>query len=891
MNRDLYSNEEFSNLRDRINKEILRRGTFKWWNPLTVPDVGEDRSTPLSLPDIGKRIQISDKTYTINTSSEGSIEPTRNIKYPNHGDNPTGYVPDGTSSNRPDTSAARFDVDEMKNFLVGLAMINDINLFYGRDEMNYTAFRDPKGIEDLLSSAENDKLNVPLDESPLPKTKNDPNGGIPDHRNPNYPIDDCPVPYPTENGKYVMPSGEYDGEETDQYGALSESNFYDDYGAKPGDDNFHPYNRYTSSIHRRDQTNGHGTKKDKKIIIQGGKNSIRFGTNPRNPQQGNEYLSVPVYGGSPGSCNSACTGLCYVSCDNECSEGCTTSCWSRCGNACTSTCGNVCTGCSTLCYTSCKTKCENSVGYACVKSGAKTVKITAAGGKNGAPARNEISITYHSCNGCSFSCQFYPNKKTECWDSGCMGKCFTSCASSCSTSCYGGCVDNDSESGSSYKTGKGKGCSSGCTLNCIGVCTGTCEGYCIQTCWHTCKQTCSDNCSWRCNTDCGSGCFQKCSQACTGCASCAGSCEGQSTGKGGCYGCGAETGCTSNCQHDCNKNCMGWGCRSICGIDGSTACEANCRMNCMNTSCTAMCSDACSSSCTSCVQTCGFQCGACSSECSTGCTMECNINCSKNCEQSCDLNCVMSCSETCGGCSNLCYSCVGMCIGVCSVSCEAGCSTSTHTCGYWCDSTCNRKCFGNCDLYCINSCSGSCISHLTSEANTTVGPEKDPTADGYIYPHPKNRWEERESFKLIRDIKPATRYKEPESKLITITLDEARNVLIIGPSTLIYDIKQSSIYGGVYSIDHTTGDVIINEKMLDAIINKSEPNLDGDGGVYIIWINNESVGVPFTDNDIGFKLPIGFEKIKIIDRKDVTIVIIKRDEFLFPEEEVNGEDK
>ena len=881
MNKDLYSNIEFSDIIDRLNNEILRRGTFRWWDPLKTPDVGENRNSPLSIPDIGTRVQITDQTYTINNPSEGSIEITRNAKYISQGNNPSGYIPDDRNSNKPCESSARFDVDEMKNFLVGLAKINDINLFYGRDEVPNTAFRNPQGIEDLLVKTENSELNRPLKDSSVPATKNDPNGGLTDHRNPNYPVQDYPVTYPMENDEYVMPSGEYDGEETDQYGEPNETNFYDDYGAKPGDSNFHPYNRYISQTVRRDQYNGRGKDTTHKIIVEGGKSSVRFGTNPRNPEIGNQYKSRPVYGGVPGSCNNACTGLCYVTCDNECSESCTSTCWSRCGNACTSTCGNVCTGCSTLCYTSCKTRCENSTGYSCVKSGAKTIKMSSTGGKNGVPAKNSISISVHTCNGCSFSCQFYPNKKTECWDSGCMGKCFTSCESSCSTSCYGGCVDNEQQSGNTFKTGKGKGCSSGCTINCVGSCSGTCEGYCISTCWNACKQSCSDNCSRKCSTNCGSGCSQGCTNGCVG------TCETISSSKG-CKSCGSE--CTATCQQNCDKNCIGWGCRSICGIDSAGACEANCRLNCTGTSCTAMCSDACSSTCTSCVQTCGFQCGACSSVCSTGCSMECNINCSKNCEHTCDLNCVTSCSEDCGGCSNLCYSCVGMCIGVCSVKCTNGCSSCTNNCGFWCDSSCNQKCFGDCDSYCISSCSGSCISFLTSETTLTDGPERGPISDGYIYKHPKNRWEERESFKITRNMVPPTKYKEKVPKLILITIDDDSNILIVAPETIVYDIKESTIHGGVYSIDDSSGEVIIDIDMLDGIVSVNKPNIHNGPGIYIITIDDESVGVNFTDDDIDSELPFGFSIIKGIHKNGKTIVIVKRDYFLFPEEDNNGED-
>lgn len=886
MNKELYSNSEFTALKEKINQEILRRGTFKWFDPLTTPAVGQDRTSPLTIPDDRNRFQIDKKTYTINNPSEGSIERTRNIFYPDQGENPAGQLPDSTLI-APNTSAAQLNLDEIKNYLVGLSKIHDINLFYGRDETNHLAFRDPNGIKEVLEMAQTDKLNKPLHETNLSPTKNDSNAGITDRMNPDFPLTGTNVNYPMENGQYVMPSGESDGEEILKYEGLGVHNFYDDYGAQPGDADFHPYNRYTSEQVRRDWDNQGDYRKDNPIIkTEGGfKSSNRFGQNPRNPEIGNPYSSRPVYGGVPGTCNVACTGMCYVTCDNECSEGCTTTCWNRCGEACTSSCGNVCTGCSTMCYTSCKTKCENSTGYSCLKAGAKAIKITSQGGTGGVPAQNNVSFETYSCNGCSYSCQFYPNKKTECWDSGCMGKCFITCNTSCSTSCYGGCVDNNSQDGDTFKTGKGRGCSGGCTLNCIGLCSGVCEGYCIQTCWHACKQTCSDNCTWKCETNCGSGCFQNCNMHCTGCSSCTGSCEGNAYSRG-CIGCGTKGGCTSSCQHDCNKNCIGWGCRSICGIDAAGACEANCRLSCMGTSCTAMCENACSGRCSTCVNSCGFQCGTCSSMCSVGCGAECNINCTDECKNNCTENCTNSCTEECGGCSNLCYSCIGMCIGVCSVKCEDSCSSCANQCGWWCDSSCNQACFSTCDSFCINTCSGSCATYLESNTTMTQGPERDPISDGYIYPHPKNRWEERESFKLFRDIAPYPPLYPPEKipPKVLITFNEERNLIVVPQGDITYVTKQTSIDGGVFNVDHTTGEITVNSNMIPGIVDINLPNIDKGGGIFIV-ILYKNPDYLITDEDVVVKLPFGFQSLKPIhDENDNMIIIIQRDKFLFPEE-------
>lgn len=873
MNDKLYSNEELHNLRNRLNKEIKRRATFAWWDPLAKPKVGENTSSPNTIPD--QEITVDDNTYTINTPSTDSLEETRNIRHPKQGDNPGGV--DGFKSNSPNTSAARLDADELRNFLIGLAKIDDINLFYGRDEKPGFAFRNPQAIEDLLTKAEGDKLHEAVtfvwdiglddngnlyvtytgDEAPDVSinqdgdlllsynagdryecistvkfhidngnlmvddindqwfAREDPNRGNKEYKEDErisayedlatmrfdidnksnllfsknyhfqYPFDfdakldegdlviTCPsylsptfiiqdgdlyitygdskyyVTLDEENGIYVMFSGEYEGEEIYTKDGLGPNNFFDDYGAPKGVGNYHPYNTAISPTVRRNvNTQDDDRTVHKDIQTHGGIKSSTYGQNPRNPVKGDAYPGRPAYRGVPGSCAAQCTGLCYTTCDDECSESCRTTCFSRCGNACTATCGNACTGCSTLCYSSCKTKCENSTGYSCVKAGAKAVKITSSGGSHGEAGANNIVTETYSCSGCNYSCQYYPNKKTECWDSGCMGKCFNTCESGCSDSCTGGCIANDNENNGRYKVGKGKGCSAGCTMNCIGSCKGICEGQCIQTCYSGCKQSCTDNCEWICTTNCGTGCASSCKNGCTGCdTTCDGSCIADSTSKL-CVGCSSAGGCTSTCQNDCSNSCFDNGCRSMCGTDSAGACDNNCRINCTGSSCTSLCEDQCSNQCTTCVNTCGWGCGACTGMCSISCEGDCEISCTENCENSCSSNCVQSCSEECGGCSNLCYSCVSMCIGVCALKCRNGCSSCDTMCGWWCDDTCSRQCSINCDDTCIFTCQNTCATFSTSNSIRTPGPSEDPTAKGYKTPHPSNRDEEHESFNL-----------------------------------------------------------------------------------------------------------------------------------------------
>lgn len=874
MNRNLYSNIEFSKLVERINREVKRRGTFRWWDPFMSPTVGQDRTNAISLPTNGIRVEVTNKTYTINNPSKGSIEETRNIEYEKQGFNPAGQKPDKNKS-FPNTSASRFDVDEIKNMLVGLSKIRDISLFYGRDEQAFLAFRDHKGIDILVKEASKDKLNVPLHESPNKHTKMDPNNGVTNKQSKDYPNSYLEVEFPKENNQYVMPSGEFDGEECLTIDGPNEKNFYDDYGAKPGEINHKSLNPYISPVVDR---SWHDQDDDRNEIYQevkpGGRSSNRFGETPRNPQKGDPYPSRPVYGGAETTCNNACSGICSVTCDNECSESCTSTCFNRCGNACTNQCQNVCTGCTTLCYTSCSSKCEQNVGYSCLKAGAKAVHITTSGGRDGIPAKNEITSEIYTCTACSFTCQFYPNKKTECWDSACMGMCFTSCMHSCSTSCFGGCIDNENQNKGDFKTGIGRGCSSGCTANCIGICRGTCVGNCVSSCFHGCQSSCFDNCMRTCSTSCGSGCQSGCTTYCVNrCTSCTGTCSGVASAlQTYC----ADNGCTMNCMQGCNKNCVGIGCKSICGTESAGACEANCRLSCMNASCTAMCSDQCASYCTSCVNGCNFQCGACSSRCATGCESACNINCTKECQHSCSINCLNSCKDDCGSCSSLCYSCVGMCIGVCSVKCQAGCSSCANNCSWWCDTSCNQACFSNCSNQCISTCSGSCATFLTSETTTYLDlPERPPTAEGYKYPHPKNRWEQRESFKLVHDEeyfeeKPVEPGEDPfipkeQETRILITINKEKNMdVICKDGELDWEVKYATLHGGVFDINQDTGEILINEDAARNLMKQLHfENTDKKQSILAVIIHPKE-DYEFTKKDVSHKLPFGYISINSV---------------------------
>lgn len=660
--RKLISNARLAELRKILNGDIKRRGTYKWWDPMVPPKIGTDRESPTVLhgrdgEDVTR--VVSEDTYTVNTPSDGSLEETRNKFFEAQGDNPGGSDTDGRE---PSGSSTRWDQDEVRNFLNGVAKIQDVDLYYGRDEEAGTVFRNTVDLEERIETAAADKLNEPANE---PQLRTDPNNGVTNQKWPGYGTEqsETVVEMPVD-----LPSGQYDGEEIlPGHDGPDPTNFYDDYGApienttvdkltaaerrtvpmvhdsyriptlnptmagkndplidytatnptasqtpsgvrsggwkavpgapadetipgvpfkrsyngsadKPavpgsvGDDPslaYHPQNPYVSpEINSVQITQDDYRNETVNVVKSGRKSSVRFGPNPRNPMAGDPLPSRRATRGVPGSCNVACTGLCYTTCDSECTESCSSTCWNRCGDACVSSCGNVCTGCSTLCYTTCKTRCENRTGYSCVNAGAETVAFESLGdAKNGTgtpwPA-NRVKFTLHSCHGCSYSCQFYPNSKTTCWDAVCQNMCFYSCYSYCSTSCYGGCIDNQSQhdhstdplqpknsSGTNsarYRTGRGQACRENCVADCVGDCQGTCDGTCVTGCFKgTCKSSCDDDCNTSCRTSCGSGCSNACTSTCKG--SCANGCSSGCTS--------ACSGCTGGCSGTCYGTCTG----------------------------------------------------------------------------------------------------------------------------------------------------------------------------------------------------------------------------------------------------------------------------------------------------------------------------------------------
>lgn len=199
--------------------------------------------------------------------------------------------------------------------------------------------------------------------------------------------------------------------------------------------------------------------------------------------------------------------------------------------------------------------------------------------------------------------------------------------------------------------------------------------------------------------------------------------------------------CFSTCSAGCENTCDAGYCTGSCD-DECTGCSGDCQ---------GQCEDGCYDQCTSCRDGCGLQCGHCGHICAHECGQSCKLFCDNVCGEKCDNSCNLSCTSACGGCSSLCYSCVGQCIGVCSVRCQETCSHCSMQCGWWCDTTCNRDCFANCDTHCISDCTGQCVTFLKSDTiadvseNIRQDKNTHPTSDDY--PDPKNRSDQRDSFR------------------------------------------------------------------------------------------------------------------------------------------------
>lgn len=626
----VYSKTEFDDIRNRLNNEILRRGSFKWWDPLTYPAVGTERDS-----------LITDKTYTINNPSSGSLEETRNITHPNQGDNP---------SEDSFKSSTRFDVDEIKNFLLGLSKMHDIDQFYGRDEQSGTMYRDPKDIEHKLSMAESDELHVPRTEN---MQKYDPNGGLTNKQYESYGL----YPDGNTNVQVTVPpsyrSGEYDGEEIlPGYDMPDETNFYDDFGAQSGtyevydvpgtaktrditlveeagiyagktkttinvaadrsdhfrseytasDIHHHPQNPYQSEVKNR--TNIDQNKDRSEVITEktfGGTSSERFGLNPRNPnmyQSDNPPLSqdtLPVsnypnkFGtGDPAVFNKRFLfrakeyensrqtfqgddGLCHVACTGLCHTSCDNECSEHCSSTCWNRCGNACyASCGNVC-TGCNTLCYQTCDTRCQDNGG--LSCYKAGAET---VRIFATGRKTSCsNNCGINCTGQSYHTGSYGRNDCAGSCVMTCINQ---STFKNSLNIQNKVESSFYTCKG--CSYTCEHypNMRTTCwDNLCETLCFTTCVNYCATTCYGGCVGNPNEHQGDNNHRKYND--------------QSKYVNG-IGQGCMNACTADCVGNCTNSCIANGCKSVCYNNCNTSCHSKCINNCQ-THCSSNCSFNC----------------------------------------------------------------------------------------------------------------------------------------------------------------------------------------------------------------------------------------------------------------------------------------------------------
>jgi hypothetical protein len=173
-----------------------------------------------------------------------------------------------------------------------------------------------------------------------------------------------------------------------------------------------------------------------------------------------------------------------------------------------------------------------------------------------------------------------------------------------------------------------------------------------------------------------------------------------------------------------------------------------------------------------------------------------------------------------------------------------------------------------------------------SDVPIIAGPDRKPTSTDYIYPNPRNRYEERESLKIFR-YPSSSRVPIPPKKdpIILITFDENREFIVNVPGELGYVTKQTPIHGGIYDINKTTGEITVAVDMLPSIPEKNHLNLDGGWGVFIVELYFKE-DIAITDDDIEVVMPFGFKTAPYIHLENGNIiVIIERDPFLYEEDE------
>jgi hypothetical protein len=176
------------------------------------------------------------------------------------------------------------------------------------------------------------------------------------------------------------------------------------------------------------------------------------------------------------------------------------------------------------------------------------------------------------------------------------------------------------------------------------------------------------------------------------------------------------------------------------------------------------------------------------------------------------------------------------------------------------------------------TCSGSCITFLESLTKTALpGAFRPPTAEGFAYPLPANRWEEREAFRFRFSpgdvIRGEIKYPD-RTYLVKIYFDEEKHLHVETPEGIVWLIKSTTLIGGVWDIDQESGLIKVNQKQLDAILADTVLNEDGGRGIFVVMLKNNP-SIPIPPDEIFVGIPWGYESLEIMDPDHNIIVIIQ----------------
>jgi hypothetical protein len=95
-------------------------------------------------------------------------------------------------------------------------------------------------------------------------------------------------------------------------------------------------------------------------------------------------------------------------------------------------------------------------------------------------------------------------------------------------------------------------------------------------------------------------------------------------------------------------------------------------------------------------------------------------------------------------------------------------------------------------------------------------------------------------------------------------------------------MKCTTVIGGVWNIDSITGEIMVNNNKLDAIIEATSPNLDDGIGFFVI-ILYDNPDIPITSEDICIRLPTVYKSTEILDKDNNIVIIIERIDEKIPE--------